>query len=184
VGGGGFKMRIGEKYGMGAIGIFMIMLLTAFFWTMFYIFMNSIYTGVLPHFTSDTDTLAYYTSTLSFIWFPIIPFLFAIALCLWAIIQSQTPMASFVIAIVWIVIATGWFSYTAMFMVLDPWLMKTLPTILPVDPTWGTAYNNFIPPLWRGFTWMIAFTLAIFGTYLAPSYIERGGKTYDFASGY
>jgi hypothetical protein len=177
-------MEFAWKKGIGMIGILMIMGLTAFFWTMFFIFLNIIYTTVLPGIISDADTLVYFNTILSPIWYPVIPILFLLSMCLWAFIQSQNPMASFVIAIVWITIVAAWFTYSTCYIIFDPWIIKVLPGLLPLDQTWSDAYNNFIPQVWHTMTWMIAITLAFFGCYLAPSYFEQGGKTYDFASGY
>jgi hypothetical protein len=168
-----------EKKGMGMIGIFLILILTAFFFTMFYIVLYQVYTNLFMQLITDSDTLAFYNGSMVPIMLAM-PVVFLISLMFWGILQTQNPFSMFTITGIWLVILFSWVVFSMGFVVMDPWIMKQLPAMLPMDANYTDVYNNFVITLWRPtMPWAVAIILNIFGLFMAPAYFESRGNTWS-----
>jgi hypothetical protein len=181
-GGRRVSISFGEKKGMGLIGVFMLLIVTGFFWTMFYIVLNQIMANFLPTFFTDANTVAFYNSCLKPVWHAL-PFLFFLAMIIWSILQTQNPYNMFTVGGIWIAIAFGWMMLSMVYVVMDVWIMQTLPTMLPMDAIYSGVYTDLVMMLWRTMPWAIAIVLGIFGLYMGPAMFEMGGQTWQTRGG-
>jgi hypothetical protein len=172
------------KKGMGMVGIFLILLVATFIFTMIYIVIYNLFMNLLPSLTDNASTLAYYQSC----FVPVmkaIPFFFLFSIVVWGLIQSQNPFSMFSIGGVWVVITFAWFSYAAIFMFFDFWMMTEIPSLIPAQATyWIAFYSDFVVVLWRDVTWAVAIVLFFFGLWMASTRYEQTGPAYGNSGGY
>jgi len=173
-----------EKKGVGLIGVFLTLAIVIFFFTAFYIVLDNFYANFITKFAGSADTITYYDSTLHPVWMAI-PFVFFFSAVLWGVIQSQNPFNVARFGLVWVVIVFSYFTFSMIYVAFDNFMMNTIPGLMPASDTiYSSVYTNFIKPLWRAVPLGFIVVLLLFGSWMATTYFEQGGRTYVARGGF
>jgi len=169
-----------EKKGMGLIGVFLILCVISFFFTMFYIVIDYYFTNFYLNFAVDAGTTVYFNEVLLPAW-RAIPVIFMLSIIIWALIQSQNPFNIIAIGGVWMTILFSWAVFSLTYVAFDNMMMTQLPSLFPAGETvYSSFYTNFVIVLWRTVPYGVIIILLIFALYMASTYFEPGGRTYNY----